>query len=115
MARKLREMVEIRPQWLPEIPDDVSTDEYVRLRREQVCQECGLKRVRGPGGEFDDQDPCIANLPGVVAACCGHGAWESYALFTNGKIIRGKFDHMPEIPEDVLQMMKAGEIDEDGN
>lgn len=35
-------------------------------------------------------DPCIANLPGITDACCGHGK-EGYLGFENGIVIRGKF------------------------
>ena len=37
-----------------------------------------------------DHDPCIANLPGVKNACCGHGG-EGYIQFENGITIRGNF------------------------
>jgi hypothetical protein len=41
----------------------------------------------------DGADPCIANLPGVVAACCGHGfddetLGKGYILFSDGTCIR---------------------------
>lgn len=39
----------------------------------------------------EGHDPCIANLPGVKYACCGHGKTEGYILFKNGIVIRGKF------------------------
>lgn len=32
-------------------------------------------------------DPCIANLPGVAYACCGHGAEPGYIHFYNGRVI----------------------------
>lgn len=32
-------------------------------------------------------DPCIANLPGVVYACCGHGQESGYILFRDGRVI----------------------------
>jgi hypothetical protein len=31
-----------------------------------------------------EHDPCLADLPGVRAACCGHGAEPGYILFENG-------------------------------
>lgn len=34
-------------------------------------------------------DPCIANLPGVVNACCGHGVKDGFIEFENGTLIRG--------------------------
>lgn len=39
-------------------------------------------------------DPCIANLPGVMFACCGHGSrrHKGYVFFENGTILRGRFD-----------------------
>ena len=51
------------------------------------CPGCGATDPT-----VDGQDPCIANLPGVKAACCGHGGSGAYAHFTNGKTIRGRFD-----------------------
>jgi hypothetical protein len=35
-----------------------------------------------------EDDPCIAGLPGVKYACCGHGASEGYIFFENGIAIR---------------------------
>jgi hypothetical protein len=32
-------------------------------------------------------DACLRRLPGVVAACCGHGKDEGYLLFENGVAI----------------------------
>lgn len=42
----------------------------------------------------EGHDPCIANLPGVKFACCGHGIKEGYVAFENGLVIRGEFDHV---------------------
>lgn len=45
---------------------------------ERPCRHCG----RWP-------DTCLGELPGVLAACCGHGdRKESYILFENGLIIK---------------------------
>lgn len=49
------------------------------------CNLCGKKRTK------DGHDPCIANLPGVKFACCGHGTDQGYIFFENGTIIYGKF------------------------
>jgi hypothetical protein len=49
------------------------------------CPQC--KMVRGKDGH----DPCLGKLPGVIAACCGHGGtgeFHGYIYFENGKIIR---------------------------
>ena len=40
----------------------------------------------------DGHDPCIANLPGVKFACCGHGVEEGYVMFNDGRVIR--FENM---------------------
>jgi len=49
------------------------------------CVRCG----KYPTEEGHDQ--CIANLPGVKNACCGHGVHEGYIQFEDGRIIRGNF------------------------
>ena len=51
------------------------TRESVRRR---LCPKC--KKPQTPEGH----DPCIANLPGVRYACCGHGIETGYILFENG-------------------------------
>lgn len=51
------------------------------------CKLCGAV-----GPTADGHDPCIAQLPGVVAACCGHGHGPGYAMFENGAILRGAFE-----------------------
>ena len=38
----------------------------------------------------ESHDPCIANLPGVKAACCGHGIRSAYVMFTNGVTLQGE-------------------------
>lgn len=45
------------------------------------CQQC--KQARGPEGH----DPCIAHLPGVNFACCGHGEEDGYISFIDGTAI----------------------------
>jgi hypothetical protein len=59
----------------------------------RICPHC---RRRTKGGDiFGGHDPCIANLPGVVAACCGHAALTAggfdgcYVEFENGTVLRG--------------------------
>lgn len=53
---------------------------------ERRCPLCG--EMPTPEGH----DPCIANLPGVTAACCGHGVEPGYVTFETGHRIRGEFD-----------------------
>jgi len=56
------------------------------------CPHCGKKREEG-----SSEDPCLGKLPGVLAACCGHGGvghnrdGTGYILFENGLYIRGYF------------------------
>lgn len=50
-----------------------------------ACPRCGLRQTK------QGHDPCIANLPGVQNACCGHGKEMGYVQFDNGKVIRGYF------------------------
>jgi hypothetical protein len=50
------------------------------------CPKCGRHQTG------DGHDPCIANLPGVRAACCGHGVQPGYVAFENGTVIRGVFE-----------------------
>lgn len=54
----------------------------------RLCQLCN-RRPTAKG-----HDACIANLPGVAYACCGHGETEGYVCFENGLTIRGRFDHV---------------------
>lgn len=49
-----------------------------------VCPKC--KKLR----TVDGHDPCIANLPGVRYACCGHGRTEGYIFFETGLTMRMK-------------------------
>lgn len=48
----------------------------------EVCNNCRQRRT--PEGH----DPCIANLPGVLFACCGHGNEEGYIKFEDGRCLR---------------------------
>lgn len=52
----------------------------------KLCPKCGLNPA-----DFGGHDPCIANLPGVVLACCGHGVKKGSIRFENGIIIKGDF------------------------
>lgn len=58
-----------------------------------LCNFCD----RPPTAE--GHDPCIANLPGVEYACCGHGETGplsgAYLVFRDKQtVIRGAFDHL---------------------
>ena len=61
------------------------TEEVVDFKNPRPCSRCGkLPTEKG-------HDPCIANLPGVDNACCGHGVRQGYIQFSDGRIIRGMF------------------------
>jgi hypothetical protein len=66
-------------------------------KRKRICAKCRQPRSK------QGHDPCIANLPGVLDACCGHGVGDGYIMFVDGRIIRGPFtvelDMVPTIEE----------------
>jgi hypothetical protein len=49
---------------------------------QRACKLCKKKPTA------DGHDPCLGHLPGVIAACCGHGADDGYLSFRNGIILR---------------------------
>ena len=51
---------------------------------ERPCVQCGV--VAEPLGP----DPCFGLLPGVVAACCGHGVQAPSILLQNRTLLKGK-------------------------
>ena len=60
-------------------------DGEVPIDEERPCVKCGeMPTEKG-------HDPCIAGLPGVENACCGHGVQRGYVSFENGTTIRGRF------------------------
>lgn len=60
------------------------TDQPVPENKERMCGFCNLPTTK------EGHDPCIANLPGVKNACCGHGSEkDSYIQFENGVVVRG--------------------------
>lgn len=61
------------------------TGELVRESPPRPCAKC-----KGFMTE-DGHDPCIANLPGVTAACCGHGSKPGYVMFEDRTILDGEF------------------------
>lgn len=46
------------------------------------CPKCGQLPTK------EGHDYCLANLPGVKNACCGHGVTDGYIQFENGITIR---------------------------
>ncbi len=46
------------------------------------CNACGQCKTE------EGHDPCIASLPGVIFACCGHGNGDAYIKFEDGRCLR---------------------------
>ena len=65
--------------------DDLSA---VGWPHKRPCPRCG----RMPTEE--GHDACIANLPGVISACCGHGVGDKalypFVIFDDGEELRGE-------------------------
>lgn len=52
---------------------------------DRPCGYCGAANTA------DGHDACIANLPDVAGACCGHGVErDAYVLFDDGRWIGGR-------------------------
>jgi len=51
------------------------------IKKERPCIRCGKQATK------EGHDNCIANLPGVKYACCGHGVEDGYVKLYDGKII----------------------------
>lgn len=45
------------------------------------CKRCGELATE------NGHDACLANLPGVMNACCGHGDGRGYIMFNDGRIL----------------------------
>lgn len=58
------------------------TDEIVDPEHPRPCTRCG--KLPDECGH----DACLSDLPGVVAACCGHGVEDPYMLTASGYEIR---------------------------
>ncbi len=72
------------------------TDAFPTKEKEQIrkCPKCDMLPTN------DGHDPCIANLPNVKFACCGHGVDQAYVAFTNGTpVIRGEeaIEHLKSV------------------
>ena len=67
--------------------------EYIFSDTKQSTADTWKKRPCGHCGKHntpEGHDACIANLPGVMNACCGHGHYEdAYIQFDSGRIDRG--------------------------
>jgi hypothetical protein len=53
--------------------------------RDRPCGVCGEPSTQ------EGHDPCLGTLPGVLNACCGHGAIrEAYVQMANGELLTGE-------------------------
>lgn len=51
------------------------------------CPKCGKNFIKNDDDTGGWIDPCLGKLPGVKAACCGHGVENGYVYFENGPTI----------------------------
>ncbi len=71
--------------WVQTPKGPLWADNKEPLTQVRVCPRCQESSTK------DKYDKCLGELPGVDAACCGHGVEEGYIRFMNGVIIRGYF------------------------
>jgi len=64
---------------------------------ERDCPRCGSSH------DFKDHDHCIANLPGVEYACCGHGVEDGYVKLFDGRSVRFNTNYSRE---DIINLIK---------
>lgn len=68
----------------------------------RLCPECGEDALA------DGIDPCLGKLPGVKAACCGHGRDPvfgehlGYILFEDGSRVDGTTEEILKIRDKIL-------------
>jgi len=81
-----KELVDYRDRKINKLSPRDEKGRFISIKKLK-CPKCGKKRSK------DGHDPCIANLPGVEYACCGHGLpnKQGYITFENGIVIRGNF------------------------
>jgi len=66
----------------------VYANDLSSISNERPCQRCGMFST------IDGHDACLANLPGVINACCGHGVLDKdnypYVMFVDKTTLRGE-------------------------
>ena len=75
--------------WVLSSTKEPLTDE---IESNLICPKCNKIST------IDGHDPCIANLPSVEFACCGHGIdsmQQAYIKYNDGTVIR--FDTTDDI------------------
>lgn len=78
----------------------VDTGEPYDRLNPRPCITCGLRQTS------EGHDPCIANLPGIRNACCGHGVTEGYLNFSDGRTVRGMFMSIDQLVDDEVQRVE---------
>ncbi len=53
----------------------------------RTCEHCG--KTSDGSDRFGGPDPCLGHLPGVIAACCGHGK-RVPSLWTDVMVYEGR-------------------------
>lgn len=70
---------------------------------DRACGMCGRNRTP------EEHDACLANLPGVMNACCGHGDdSEAYVQFVDGRRLAG-FTKKRESMKDLIAALQIFE------
>ncbi len=70
-------------------------DDFIHYVEKRACPKCKELPTK------DGHDPCIANLPHIKAACCGHGVEDGYILFDDDEtILDGTFKKAERIRKD---------------
>ena len=71
----------------------ITSDDILHYEDGSLYTEANAKPCVKCGKSWDKEgrDACLGKLPGVKAACCGHGTGEGYIMFDNGITIRGVF------------------------
>ena len=77
--------------------DDLSPVDMSGSVIDRPCAKCRVKPTQ------EGHDPCIANLPDVEYACCGHGVQEGYVKMLDGEVVRFEVDHEEEIRSYVIK------------
>ena len=62
----------------------VYADNGESAKASRPCVRCGREHAKDQNEDWRHDDTCIANLPGVVAACCGHGVEGGYRMYEDG-------------------------------
>ena len=71
------------------------TGETITAASQRPCPKCG----RLPNA--DGTDPCLGHLPGMRAACCGHGVEPPWVITDDGWYVGGWANIVPLLPPEM--------------